>query len=104
MIYRNKEKVLGVVLFRFNLIRGDIKGGFPLSMRQKRGEGSAPTDSTDITNRGKDKQPPPQPPPNRATSYQAGQKVKKLHKKIFFLQIDSKKNQFSIGGYSTYNI
>ena len=71
---------------------------------KKGGEGSAPTDSTDITNRGKDKQPPPQPPPNRATSYQAGQKVKKLQKKIFFLQIDSKKNQFSIGGYSTYNI
>ena len=91
-------------MFRFNLIRGDIKGGFPLCMRHKRGEGHAPTDPTGTTNRGKDKQQAPLPPPNRPTNKQAGQKVKKLQKKIFFLQIGSKKNRFSIGGYSTYNI
>ena len=91
-------------MFRFNLIRGDIKGGFPLCMRHKRGEGSPQQTQQTPTNRGKDKQQAPPPPPNRATSKQAGQKVKKLQKKIFFLQTDSKKNQFSIGGYSTYNI
>ena len=64
----------------------------------------APTDPTGKTNRGKDKQQAPPPPPNRTTKQQAGQKVKKLQKKIFFLQIGSKKNRFSIGGYSTYNI
>ena len=91
-------------MFRFNLIRGGIKGGFPLCMRHKRGEGSAPTDPTGTTNRGKDKQQATQPPPNKATNKQAGQKVKKLHKKNFFLQTDSKKNRFSFGGCSTYNI
>ena len=91
-------------MFRFNLVRGGIKGGFPLCMQHKRGEGSAPTGTTGTTNKGKDRQPPPQPQPNRATDKQAGQKVKKLQKKNFFLQTDTKKNQFSNGGCSTYNI
>lgn len=93
-----------VVLFRFNLIRGDIKGGFPLCMRHKRGEGSPQQTQQTPTNRGKDKQQARPTTTNRATNKRTGQKVKKLQKKNFFLQTDSKKNRFSIGGYSTYNI
>ena len=92
-------------MFRFYFIRGDIKGGFPLCMRHKRGEGHAPTDPTGTTNRGKDKQQAPLPPPNRPTNKQAGQKVKKLQKKFFFYKSAQKKIVFLLGGtaHITYN-
>ena len=92
-------------MFRFIADRVDIKGGFPLCMRHKRGEGHAPTDPTGKTNRGKDKQQAPPPPPNRATNKQQGKKSKNCTKKFFFYKSAQKKIVFLLGGtaHITYN-
>ena len=91
-------------MFNTLLVRGGIKGGFPLSIIGKRGEGYQHNQHK-TKEQGKDKGREGAPGRERGRGQRAeGQKLKKLQKKFFFCKSQKKKYHFSIRGCSAYSI
>tara|TARA_R100001126_G_C4871228_1_gene173130 strand:+ start:33 stop:308 length:276 start_codon:yes stop_codon:yes gene_type:complete len=91
-------------MFNILLIRGGIKGGFPLSIIGKRGEGYQHNQHKP-QEQGKEKGREREGKRRRGRGQRAeGQKLKKLQKKIFFCKSQKKKYDFSIRGCSAYSI
>ena len=91
-------------MFNILLVRGGIKGGFPLSIIGKRGEGYQHNQHKPHKQR---EGAPGRGAPGRERGRgqrAEGQKLKKLQKKFFFCKSHKKKYHFSIRGCSAYSI